>query len=418
MRVLIVNTSESTGGAAVAAKRLLIALNNNGVKAKMLVRDKETESPVVVSIGRHLLGEWFFLVERVVIWLNNLFSRRNLFKVSIANTGFDITRLPEFKEADIIHLHWMNQGFLSLSSVRKILQSGKPVVWTMHDMWEATAICHHAYDCQQYQSECHHCQFMRFPAKHDLSNRVFKKKQKLFSNASIHFVAVSQWLADRVQKSALIGHLPVTVIPNAISCSQFSMTDRQDARSMLALGSEKYYVVFGAARVDDDIKGLSYLTAALQQLISDGRYDKQSIRLLLFGGIKDEHILQQMPVPTSYLGYVNDHVLLSQIYSAADVVVSSSLYETFGQTIIEAQLCGCTPVAFGNSGQADIIEHKVNGFLADYLSVDSLANGIDWALHAHIQPQDLKKRVVRKYSESVIANKYIKLYQQLVKEKI
>ena len=65
-----------------------------------------------------------------------------------------------------------------------------------------------------------------------------------------------------------------------------------------------------------------------------------------------------------------------------------------------------------------LIEHQVNGYLADYLSVDSLADGIDWAIHARLQPQDMKKRVVRKYAESVVANKYIQLYQQLVKEKL
>ena len=43
MRVLIVNTSEKAGGAAVAANRLMDALNNNGIKAKMLVRDKVTD---------------------------------------------------------------------------------------------------------------------------------------------------------------------------------------------------------------------------------------------------------------------------------------------------------------------------------------------------------------------------------------
>ena len=47
MRVLIVNTSERAGGAAVAANRLMEALNNNGVKAKMLVRDKETKAIII-----------------------------------------------------------------------------------------------------------------------------------------------------------------------------------------------------------------------------------------------------------------------------------------------------------------------------------------------------------------------------------
>lgn len=412
MRVLIVNTSERTGGAAVAANRLMKALNNNGVKAKMLVRDKETDAPTVVPIGHHVLAEWRFLYERLIIWLNNLFSTRNLFKVSIANTGFDITSLPEFKEADLIHLHWINQGFLSLKDIRKIVASGKPVVWTMHDMWESTGICHHAYDCDRYQTACHHCPFLRCPSGRDLSSRVFRKKQQLFAHSRIHFVAVSQWLASKAVQSAVIAQCPVTVIPNSISLSQFTAVDRQDARSALSV-SEPYVICFGAARIDDDIKGFRYLVEALQLLVDQGRYGRQAIRLLLFGGIKDEGVLKRLPVEATYLGYVNDKVLLSQVYSASNIVVSSSLYETFGQTLIEAQLCGCIPVAFDNSGQADIIDHEVNGYLADYLSAESLARGIDWGLQARLEPRDLRKNVLKKYSESVVADKYIELYEKV-----
>ena len=57
MRVLIVNTSERTGGAAVAANRLMKALNNNGVKAKMLVRDKETDALTVVAVAHDILDD-------------------------------------------------------------------------------------------------------------------------------------------------------------------------------------------------------------------------------------------------------------------------------------------------------------------------------------------------------------------------
>ena len=56
MRVLILNTSEKTGGAAVAANRLMEALNNNGVKAKMLVRDKETDQITVVGLKQSLMS--------------------------------------------------------------------------------------------------------------------------------------------------------------------------------------------------------------------------------------------------------------------------------------------------------------------------------------------------------------------------
>ena len=135
MRVLIVNTSEREGGAAVAANRLMDALNNNGVKAKMLVRDKETDNITVVGLKGGLLQRFRFLWERWCVYYHLHFKRDHLFDLDMANTGFDITKLPEFKEADVIHLAWINQGFLSLKDIRKIINSGKAVVWTMHDLW-------------------------------------------------------------------------------------------------------------------------------------------------------------------------------------------------------------------------------------------------------------------------------------------
>lgn len=91
MRVLIINTSERIGGAAVAASRLMESLKNNGIKAKMLVRDKQTNQISVVRLERNWLTVWKFMWERIVIWKANHFRKNNLFAVDIANTGTDIT---------------------------------------------------------------------------------------------------------------------------------------------------------------------------------------------------------------------------------------------------------------------------------------------------------------------------------------
>ena len=101
MRILIVNTSEHTGGAAVAANRLMEALNNNGVKAKMLVRDKLTNDISVAELPHQLRNQLHFLWERWCIFWHLRFSKQHLFEVDMANVGSDITRLPEFKEAAI-----------------------------------------------------------------------------------------------------------------------------------------------------------------------------------------------------------------------------------------------------------------------------------------------------------------------------
>ncbi|MBQ8466719.1 MAG: glycosyltransferase [Prevotella sp.] len=419
MKVLIINTSEKTGGAAVAANRLTEALIGNGVKAKMLVRNPSDESSMhVTHTGVWLQNKWNFLFERFVIWLRNGFDRENLFKVSIANTGQDLTKTREFQDADIIHLHWVNQGFLSLRGIEKILKSGKPVVWTMHDMWEATAICHHAYECRNYETECHDCPFLKKPGVKDMANQVFRKKQRVLEavrqGRGLTFVAVSNWLAERARQSALIGDLPITVIPNSISMSRFKIVDRDDARTALDV-SEPYVISFGAARIDDPIKGFGYLVEALRKLVDTGRVQSEQLRLLLFGGVRDTAIFSQLPVPYTYLGYVSDEDQLSLIYSASNATVSSSLYETFGQTLIEAMACGSVPVSFDGSGQTDIIAHQQTGYLAQRLSAESLAEGIDWAIHANIAPKELRRSVSRRYAESIVANRYYELYKGKVK---
>ena len=127
VRVLIVSTSERTGGAALAANHLMEALNRNGVQAQMLVGTRQTNDPHVTALPCHWLHRWHFLWERLCIFFHLRFRKQNLFQIDIANAGTDITRLKAFQEADVIHLHWVNQGMLSLRSIRRILQSGKPV---------------------------------------------------------------------------------------------------------------------------------------------------------------------------------------------------------------------------------------------------------------------------------------------------
>ena len=223
MRILIVNTSERTGGAAVAANRLMEALNNNGVKVKMLVRDKESQKLTVIGLPQSWKLQWHFLWERLCVWFHLRFQRQHLFDVDIANAGSDITRLPEFQEADVIHLHWINQGMLSLRDIRMILESGKRVVWTMHDIWPATAICHLTLDCRKFETGCQQCRLLPGGGgPHDLSASVWRRKQQMLSGHHITFVACSQWLAGEASKSALLKGQTVTSICPPTSVSSFS----------------------------------------------------------------------------------------------------------------------------------------------------------------------------------------------------
>ena len=409
MRILIVNTSERTGGAAVAANRLMKALNNNGAKAKMLVRDKETETLTVVPLPHSPRLRWHFLWERLVIFCRLHFSRQHLFEVDIANAGYDITKLPEFQEADVIHLHWVNQGMLSLKGIQKILQSGKPVVWTMHDIWPATALCHVTLGCQHFTSQCGNCQLLPGGgSSHDYSTTIWQRKQRMLADENIYFVACSHWLESEAKRSALLKGQKITSIPNPIDTHIYKRGNKQEARQRLGLPLDKKLILFASQRVTNVNKGMDYLIEACRQLqISDAA-------VVILGGHAEE-VVSQLSLEAYPLGYVNDEQRIVDVYHAADVFVLPSLSENLPNTIMEAMACGVPCVGFKVGGIPEEIDHRRNGYVAEYRSAEDLARGICWIL-TEADYEELSKnavqKVVQNYSQQSVALKYLDVYHQ------
>lgn len=417
MRVLIVNTSEKTGGAAVAANRLMEALKNNGVKAKMLVGDKQTDQITVVPLPHKGALRRHFLWERLTIFFRLHFQKKHLFEIDIANAGSDITKLPEFKEADVIHLNWINQGMLSLKSIRKILRSGKPVVWTMHDLWPATGICHYARTCSAFRTGCHNCQLLPLHGSaDDLSRKIWERKKKLYHGSNIHFVTCSRWLEEQAKQSALLTGQRISAIPNAIDTHVFCPSDKKEARLRAGLPATGRIILFVSQKVTDERKGMTFFIDAINRLAADHPEMKDNTAVAVLGG-NSEQICQQISLTSYPLGYVSDDRLIANIYNSADVYVLPSLEDNLPNTIMEAMACGVPCVAFRVGGIPEMIDNQRNGYLANFKDAADLANGIRWTLddadHDALSTACLHK-VAHNYSQQSVAMRYIEVYNELI----
>ncbi len=414
MRVLIVNTSDRTGGAAVAAHRLMEALNNHGVKAKMLVRDKTTDALTVVGLKKSLLTKWRFLWERLVIFMHLRLQRKHLFEIDIANAGADITGLQEFQEADIIHLHWVNQGMLSLKDIRKIVRSGKPVVWTMHDIWPATAICHYTRGCNNYKTQCHDCKLLPGKGQNDLSAQVWRRKRRLLDEASVFFVTCSRWLEGAAKQSALLRGQKITNVPNAIDTRVYHPVDKQQAREALGLPTDKKVILFVSQKVTDERKGIAYLIEAVRRMTDEHPGLREQAVVAILGG-RAEEVATQLSLPTHLLGYVSDEKTIVNVYNAADVFVTPSLEDNLPNTIMEALACGVPCVGFNVGGIPEEIDHQKNGYVASYREADDLARGLRWVLSEADSAQmtaNALRKVAQNYSQSAVAVRYTEVYNQ------
>ena len=397
--------------------RLMQALRSEGVDARMLVLEKRTDDPWVISYSRPLADEYNFIAERWNIFLRNGFSRKNLFKVDIANHGRDISSHKWVKEADVVILNWINQGAMSLRSIDKLCRNGKPVIWTMHDMWPFTGICHHALACDGYMHVCRGCQFLD-SIKIDLSTATQSRKNKLYNTVhpDIQFVAVSNWLAERCRDSRLLHNARLQVIHNAIDADRFPY-DRQTAGGSLGLGTDKKVIAMGAARLDDAIKGFDLLIDATRYLQQAEPELAGCLHLVLFGNIRDRSLLDRLCLPYTYLGPVSGLEALTDIYTQADMVLSTSRFETLPGTLVEGMACGCIPISFGAGGQGDIIEHKSTGYIAREIEPEAIAEGIKWGSKAAIERKTLHDTVAAKFDARKIARQYIELCENMLKTK-
>ena len=398
------------------------ALRQEGIDAHMLVCAKQTVSPYVKLAASPSLIKRQFISERLKIFLANGLNRSSLFKIDTASDGLPLWRHPMVKESDAILLNWVNQGMLSLKGVKKMLQLNKPVIWTMHDMWCMTGICHHAHSCLHYLKECGNCPLLENKSSSkDLSHKLWQKKNHLYGNSSLMkrmaFVAVSSWLKEKSRISSLLRNQRVEIIPNAFNIS--------GPLKLVKADKYKIRILFGAARLDDPIKGLDILKETSKILKNDYPEIACHLEIAMFGAIKNPESLKDFELPLVRLGVLKGEDEVRKAYDDSDILVSASSYETLPGTLVEAQAYGCIPVCFKRGGQPDIINHLSTGYMAEFdenmeTRAQNLARGIIWAIGIIRNPEkhqqiilSMRRNVIEKFSYSIIAKKYISLINSL-----
>ncbi len=139
-------------------------------------------------------------------------------------------------------------------------------------------------------------------------------------------------------------------------------------------------VLLFAGRVSDE-KGVMELPAIYRSV----REKHPDAKLVIAGkGPKEDDLKKAVP-DAVFLGWV-DHKKLPSVYSAADMLLLPSKFDTFGVVVLEAMSCGLPVTAYNTKGPKDIIENGKNGYLVktrsemiavvdDYLSNTKLRAG-------------------------------------------
>lgn len=408
MKIVHLVAGELNGGAARGAYWLHRGLKNIGVESKLLTNsfdtlgDSDVES-VADTFTNKIKSKIFSHLDGLP---TKVYRRRQNVIFSTGFWGKDFFKSDLIEWADIVHLHWINAGFVNLKYLSRIK---KPIVWTMRDMWPMTGGCHYTMGCNQHESGCGKCPQLGSRASLDLSKIVLSRKKKYLPE-SMKIVGISSWLSECARHSSLFHDFDVRTISNNIDCSEFFPVEQDTARDILGIDRNANVVLTGATSLKAFYKGFDKFLGSLEFLPRDNLH-------LVFFGRADVDALKEIKIPFTNLGFLHDTVALRIAYSAADLFVAPSIMDAFGKTIAESMACGTPVVCFDATGPKDIVDHKKNGFRAKPFDPEDLARGMKWILADSDRYRKLsknaRKKVINEFDIDVIARKYKELYTEI-----
>lgn len=324
--------------------------------------------------------------------------------------------LKQLHPCDVINLHWIGD-FVDYQAFFPVVTRRTTLIWRLPDMNPFTGGCHYDDGCGRFTRHCGACPQLGSVDPSDLSAKIWRRKQVIYNGIApgrLHIVATSRWMADQIEGSVLLRGFPVTIIPNGVDTEDFSPRDRWISRNLFDIPQEANVVLFAATSLDNRRKGFELLVQALTRI-----RDVPKLLLVSFG--KGQPVVNGQ-VPHLHLGHLDNDRSLSLIYSAADVFVIPSLQEAFGLTALESLACGTPVVGFAAGGIPDMVRPGITGLLTPVRDVEALGRAISYLSQAPEarakMAANCRRIAVDEYALETQAQRYIKLYQMILSDRL
>ncbi len=413
LRILLVGTLESGGGAAAIASGLHRGYQARGHVSWRAVGQKVSDDPGVFMIpdddrplfrtlgytalqtnlrrkaGRNP-GKGWGLVRRTLrqlthprVWLQ---EQRGIEDFEFPGSHHVLDLLPG--TPDVVHCHNLHGGYFDLRALPE-LSRRVPMLVTLHDAWMLSGHCAHSIGCEKWKAGCGACPDLRlYPAiRRDGTAENWDRKRDIYARSRLHVATPSQWLADRVQQSILAAAVTdLRVIPNGVDLSIFHPADRMTVRHDLGLPPDAFVILLTAGSHYSVWKDRRTLDKAMTAIVERGAGSR-----IVFVALEDPGGQAFSNAPNvRYAGYQSDPATLAKYHQAADVYVHAARADTFPTAVLEALACG-TPVVATRVGG---IPEQIITTDAERLKAGECASTSTGALVAPSDPLELAEAVL------------------------
>lgn len=351
-------SKRDTGGAGIAALRLHRSILDSGFESKFLCLEKTTNVPQIEVFPKFYPRFYYRFLEYFGICVTNgQKNNQRLKKVhkyiqpemySFLRSNYRIHEHPLCDWADIIIIHWV-AGFLDYKSFFKHIHHNKQVFWYTHDFSLILGGFHTLFDAVRFKNS---------PIQ-SLENQLkVKKRSYLKDYNQLQILANSHFSYNTITKDGFFNKKNIHFVPLGVPSKELQIIDKSIAKQALGFGKDEFLVLTVSAQLSTPLKGIDRLL----EVLSNVALEISPLKVMTLGSEPLETSIDN--VDFYNMGSVWNPNFKSIIFSAADVLVSSSYEETFGQTIIEGYACGTPAIVFNNGALPELVEPGKTGFTA------------------------------------------------------
>ena len=229
-------------------------------------------------------------------------------------------------------------------------------------------------------------------------------------------VAFSQHESDAMVRFYDAAPDKIEVIPCGVDVDLFRPVDRREARQKLGIGEDSVVLFVGRL---EPLKGVDILLRAVAQLER-----ASATRTVIVGGDQADAEMARLRALCGDLGIAERVSFQGRMaqqelplyYSAADVSVIPSYYESFGLVALESMACGTPVIASRVGGLPTIVKDGLNGYLVPWRCPEPFADGLDVLLgNAAIRQamSDASRQTAESMSWAAVVDSLLNTYQVL-----
>lgn len=412
MRVLFINTTDVSGGAAIVACRLMKGLQQyHQVESFYMVRYKRGESPATRTSISSVFEK---LAERSIDKLTGFLGLQYLF------FPFSSARILAYArkvKPDVISLHNTHGGYFSTPLLTRLSRIA-PIAWTLHDMWSFTGNAAHTFGNTSWKDMKNDASLRRIHPRIGINtgSALLRLKKRIYSGSDITIITPSRWLKELAQQSPVFQGKKIFHIYNGVAESVFHKKDKALCRQQLGLPPGGRVLMFSAEHISlrNTWKGGGMLLEILKR-INDQAEEEINLLILGSGDMKEIHAFQQFRI--FHKGYVHSEETMADCLNAADVFIYPTRADNLPNVLVEAISCGTPCVSFDIGGCAEIIEEGRNGHIIPPFQFDSFAAKTMSLLNSKEKLSEFSTQCLKIWAEKFrmkdMADKYFQVFSVL-----